>query len=46
MMSSGLLEECIKLKDMGYNSSMQSMQGIGYKEVFYYLEGKISLEEA
>ena len=31
---------------MGYTSSMQSMQGIGYKEILYYLEGKISLEEA
>lgn len=46
MMEKGLLEECIKLKDMGYNSDMQSMQGIGYKEILYYLEGKISLEEA
>ena len=25
---------------------MQSMQGIGYKEILYYLENKISLEEA
>ena len=25
---------------------MQSMQGIGYKEILYYLEGKISLDEA
>ena len=46
MMEKGLLEECIKLKDMGYTSDMQSMQGIGYKEVLYYLEGKITLEEA
>lgn len=46
MMEKGLLEECIKLKEMGYNSDMQSMQGIGYKEILYYLEGKISLEEA
>lgn len=46
MMSEGLLEECIKLKNIGYNSSMQSMQGIGYKEIFYFLENKISLEEA
>ena len=46
MMEKGLLEECIKLKEMGYTSDMQSMQGIGYKEVLYYLEGKISLEEA
>jgi len=46
MMEKGLLDECIKLKEMGYNSSMQSMQGIGYKEILYYLEGNISLEEA
>ncbi|WP_195428151.1 tRNA (adenosine(37)-N6)-dimethylallyltransferase MiaA [Clostridium sp. D46t1_190503_E9] len=46
MMDKGLLEECIKLKEMGYNSSVQSMQGIGYKEIFYYLEGKISIDEA
>ena len=46
MMENGLIEECKKLRDMGYTSSMQSMQGIGYKEVLYYLEGNISLEEA
>ena len=46
MMEKGLLEECIKLKKMGYTSDIQSMQGIGYKEILYYLEGKISLDEA
>ena len=46
MMEKGLVNECIKLKEMGYTSSIQSMQGIGYKEIFYYLEGKISLAEA
>lgn len=46
MMENGLLDECIKLKEMGYNSSMQSMQGIGYKEIFYYLDNKINLDEA
>jgi tRNA dimethylallyltransferase len=46
MMDRGLLDECIKLKEMGYTSDIQSMQGIGYKEVLYYLEGKISLEYA
>ena len=46
MMDDGLLQECINLKELGYNTSMQSMQGIGYKEVFYYLDKKISLEEA
>lgn len=46
MLEKGLINECIKLKDMGYNSFMQSMQGIGYKEIFYYLENKISYSEA
>jgi tRNA dimethylallyltransferase len=46
MIEKGLLDECIKLKEMGYTSDIQSMQGIGYKEVLYYLEGKISLEDA
>ncbi len=46
MMENGLLDECIKLKSMGYTSNMQSMQGIGYKELLYYLDNKISLNEA
>ena len=46
MIEKGLLEECIKLKEMGYTSNMQSMQGIGYKEILYYLENKISFEDA
>lgn len=46
MIDKGLLDECIRLKEMGYTSDIQSMQGIGYKEILYYLEGKISLPEA
>ena len=46
MLEKGLIDECIKLKELGYNSTMQSMQGIGYKEVLYYLENKITLQEA
>ncbi|MBD7911540.1 MULTISPECIES: tRNA (adenosine(37)-N6)-dimethylallyltransferase MiaA [Clostridium] len=46
MIDKGLLDECISLKERGYTSSMQSMQGIGYKEMLYHLEGKISFEEA
>lgn len=44
MMEKGLVEECIKLKELGNTSEMQSMQGIGYKEVFNYLDGTIPLE--
>jgi len=46
MIERGLIDEVIKLKEMGYNSNMQSMKGIGYKEILYYLEGNISLNEA
>ena len=46
MYEKGLLDECIKLRNLGYTSSMQSMQGIGYKEVLQYLEGDITLEES
>lgn len=46
MLSHGLIDEVVKLKNMGYNSDMQSMKGIGYKEVLYYLDGKLSFDEA
>ena len=46
MMEQGLLEEVTKLKEMGYHRDMVSMQGLGYKEILDYLDGKISLEEA
>lgn len=46
MMKKGLIDECINLKNKGYNSSVQSMQGIGYKEILRYLEGDISLDAA
>ena len=46
MLEKGLLNEVINLRKMGYNSSMQSMKGIGYKEILQYLEGDITLEDA
>lgn len=46
MLEKGLIDEVKRLRDMGYTEEMQSMQGIGYKEILYYLEGKISLDEA
>lgn len=45
MMEKGLLDECIKLKELGNTVTMQSMQGIGYKEVLTYLDGEISLDD-
>lgn len=46
MMKNSLIDEVIKLKEMGYNSDMQSMKGIGYKEILYYLNNEISLNDA
>lgn len=46
MLEKGLIDEVKHLRDKGYTGEMQSMQGIGYKEILYYLEGKISLDEA
>ena len=46
MMTEGLVEEVQKLKNMGYDRSFISMQGLGYKEILSYLEGEISLDEA
>lgn len=46
MFEQGLEAEVKRLKDMGYQKDMVSMQGIGYKEMFPYLEGEYDLERA
>lgn len=46
MLEEGLLEEVMKLKEMGFHRGMVSMQGLGYKEILAYLEEEYSLEEA
>ena len=46
MMKQGLLQEVKSLYEMKYDRSLISMQGVGYKELFSYLDGKSSLEEA
>lgn len=46
MASRGLLDEVMSLKDKGLTRDMVSMQGIGYKEILDYLDGKCTLEEA
>ena len=46
MMDQGLLEEVQRLKNMGYHRQMVSMQGLGYKEILDYLDGKCTLDEA
>lgn len=46
MMEMGLLEEVKQLKELGYERSLVCMQGLGYKELYSYLEGECTLEEA
>ncbi|MDD3252296.1 MAG: tRNA (adenosine(37)-N6)-dimethylallyltransferase MiaA [Lachnospiraceae bacterium] len=46
MMEAGLIEEVRDLKARGCHRGMVSMQGLGYKEILDYLDGKCSLEEA
>ena len=46
MIRNGLVQEVQTLKERGCTKQMVSMQGLGYKEIFSYLEGDCSLEEA
>jgi len=46
MVKEGLIEEVRKLMEMGCSDDFISMQGHGYREIMWYLEGKMSLEEA
>ena len=46
MVEDGLVDEVRKLADMGCTRDMVSMQGLGYKEILDYLDGRCSLEEA
>ena len=46
MMEAGLLEEVKTLREKGYDRSLVSMQGLGYKELLAYLDGECTLEEA
>jgi tRNA dimethylallyltransferase len=46
MMKQGLLDEVKKLKDSGLSPDAQSMQGLGYKELWPVLTGETSLSDA
>lgn len=46
MMEKGLVEEVKMLRAMGCRRGQTSMQGLGYKEILDYLEGKCTLKEA
>lgn len=46
MMENGLVEEVQALKAMGCHRGQTSMQGLGYKEILDYLDGRCTLDEA
>lgn len=46
MIEQGLVEEVKGLMEKGYGRNLVSMQGLGYKEIYSYLQGEISLSEA
>ncbi|MBR6451952.1 MAG: tRNA (adenosine(37)-N6)-dimethylallyltransferase MiaA, partial [Lachnospiraceae bacterium] len=46
MMEEGLLNEVMRLKEMGYTPGLVSMQGLGYKELMQHLEGAYDLPRA
>lgn len=46
MCEAGLVEEVANLRTKGYGRDLVSMQGLGYKEIYGYLEGECTLEEA
>ncbi len=46
MIKKGLVEEVKGLKEKGLTLENQSMSAIGYKEIYNYLEGQCTLEDA
>ncbi len=46
MMEEGLVDEVRRLMDMGVTENMTSMQGLGYRQIVHYLQGKTSLDAA
>lgn len=45
MIEKGLIKEVRDLLNKGYDKNLISMQGLGYKEIIQYLEGRCTLEE-
>ena len=46
MIEKGLIDEVKTLLDAGYDPSLPSLQGLGYKEIISYLMGAMTLTEA
>ena len=46
MVAKGLVDEVRDLLQKGYSPTLNSMQGLGYKEIIPYIKGEASLPEA
>ncbi len=46
MIKAGLIEELKQILSLGYSRELNSLNTVGYKEFFPYLDGETSLEEA
>ncbi|MBR0365904.1 MAG: tRNA (adenosine(37)-N6)-dimethylallyltransferase MiaA [Clostridia bacterium] len=46
MFEAGLIEEVRRLMEMGYGRDLNSMQGIGYKEIIGFFNGECTFDEA
>lgn len=46
MLEKGLLDEVKDLVEKGFGAVITAKQALGYKELFEYLEGRVSLDEA
>jgi tRNA dimethylallyltransferase len=46
MMASGLLDELVALRNAGYGRHLPSMSGLGYRQLWAYLDGEMGLDEA
>ncbi|MFN3135364.1 MAG: tRNA (adenosine(37)-N6)-dimethylallyltransferase MiaA, partial [Candidatus Kryptonium sp.] len=45
MIKNGLIEEVKHLRELGYDKNLNSLQTVGYKEVFDYLDGLITYDQ-
>jgi len=46
MLRDGLVDEVRRLLQKGYNTDLNSMRGLGYKEIASYLKGETTFDEA
>ena len=46
MMAAGLLDEVTRLRDAGYDRRLPSLSGLGYRQLWAYLAGEMTLDAA